>query len=145
MGSIAGKIESCGPIVEVTVMATPFRVAILKAQGQPVPAPATIRALIDTGASASVLDATIILRLGLTSTGSALVHTPSTGEAYKEMNQFDVSLILGHPHPDPAHFTIGVFESHLASEGFCVLIGWDVLSHCRLFCDGPAHTFRIEF
>jgi hypothetical protein len=61
------------------------------------------------------------------------------------MNPFDVRLILGHPYPDPAQLTIGVFESHLASEGFCVLIGWDVLSHCRLFCDGPARTFRLEF
>jgi hypothetical protein len=59
MGSIAVKMESCGPIVEVTVMAKPFRAAILRAQDQPVPAPATMRALIDTGASASVLDATI--------------------------------------------------------------------------------------
>ncbi len=42
-------------------------------------------------------------------------------------------------------FNVGVIESHLASEGFLALIGWDILSHCILTSDGPAKRFSLEF
>ena len=47
------RLEPRGAFVEVTESVTPQRAAMLGAAGLPIPAPLTIRALIDTGASGS--------------------------------------------------------------------------------------------
>jgi predicted aspartyl protease len=145
MGHLTGKIERQGPFIDVTVMATHQRVSSLKAAGLPFPQPQTIRALIDTGASCSVLDRNVSTALGLAPTSTTLVHTPSTGSNYAMRDVFDVSLTLGASKPDPATFTLGVIASDLASEGFLALIGWDVLAQCVLTCDGPASVFTLTF
>ena len=126
-------------------MATHQRVSSLKAAGLPFPQPQTIRALIDTGASCSVLDRTVSNALSLAPTSTILVHTPSSGSNYAVRDVLDVSLTIGASKPDPATFTLGVIASDLASEGFLALIGWDVLSQCVLTCDGPVGLFSLSF
>ena len=149
MRVIQGKIELSGPFIDVKVMATHFRVTTLKNMGASYPAPIEIRALIDTGASGSVLDPVIVSRLGLTLVGQISVHTPTTGSEYETRNQFDASILIIDttlpPNQGTESFTVGVIESALASEGFLAIIGWDILKKCILTCDGPAGKFRLEF
>ena len=121
MRKLDGRLESRGPFIEVRVMATPQRVAVLKATGTSFPAPLTIRALIDTGASASTIDSTILRGLGLTPTGVVRIHTPSTGSQYLHRDQFDVCMAIGNPNDPPETYIIGVIGAELASEGFCAL------------------------
>ena len=145
MGAISGRIEKQGPFVEMTVMPSEERVERLKANGRSFPAPATVRALIDTGASCCVLDHRIIARLGLEATGKIPIHTPTTGSAYEWRETYDACLVLGQDQPEPCVATVEVVGSDLASEGFFALIGWTVLGLCRLHCDGPTRQFTIEF
>jgi hypothetical protein len=81
--------------------------------------------------------------------GQTLIHTPSTGSQYELRNQYAACFSLIDPSLDPSQgiktFNVGAIESHLASEGFCAIIGWDILSHCILTCNGPAKTFQLEF
>ena len=145
MGKYLGKLEARGPFIEIKVMATRQRVEVLKSLNLPYPGPATIRALIDTGASSSALDEGIVGRLKLTPTGSVSVHTPSTGPTHDTCDQYDVTVVLGENAPDPKTFTVGVLGSRFASEGFFALIGWDILSQCILTCDGPSRSFSLEY
>jgi hypothetical protein len=77
--------------------------------------------------------------------GSVLVHTPSTGSNYATFNQYVPAFFSLIRSTDQPLSLFGVFESHLASEGFLAILGWDILSHCILTCDGPAKTFRLDF
>jgi hypothetical protein len=149
MRNISGRIERQGAFAYATVMATSFQVAALKAQGLAYPAPQQIAALIDTGASSSVLDTSVISSFALTLTGQTLIHTPSTGSQYESRNQYAASISLIDPTLDPRQgievYNIAVIESHLASEGFLAIIGRDILSRCIFTFDGPAKIYRLEF
>jgi hypothetical protein len=142
MGSIAGRIEPNGPFINVTLMQTSQHVARVKAAKLPPAAPVTVRALVDTGASASAIDSNIVRQLGLNQTGRSLVHTPA---GYVERDQFDASVFFGSQAGDVKSFTIGVVSTDLASEGFAAIIGWDILIRCVLTCDGPAGSFRLDY
>jgi hypothetical protein len=130
MRSLTGRIEPLGAFAYVTVMATSFQVDTLRAQGMPCPAPKQYAALIDTGASCSVLDSSIIASFGLTLAGQTLVHTPSTGPQYESRNQYAACLFLIDTTLDPgegvAFYNVAAIESHLVSEGFAAIIGRDI-------------------
>lgn len=149
MRAVTGRIERQGLFIYPMILPTRFQVDALKAQGLAYPPPQQVAALIDTGASASVLDPSVIAALGLTLAGQTLIHTPSTGSQYEQRNQYAACISLIDPGLDPSRgikaFNVGVIESHLASEGFLALIGWDILSHCILTSDGPAERFSLEF
>jgi hypothetical protein len=145
MRTISGRIEPRGPFIEATVMASPQHVDQLKALHLPVPSPAIVRALVDTGASSCVLDSGIISRLGLIQTGKTLVHTSTTGQNYEERDLYDASIFIGDSLQGFAMFTVGFVRSDLASEGFLAIIGWDILNRCILTCDGPSGTFTLTF
>jgi hypothetical protein len=145
MRSKAGPITDQGPFIDLTAMTPPKYVQQLRKAGRPVPSPATIRALIDTGASASALDVTIVSRLGLTVTGRTLVHGSTSGDDYEERDLYAVSLYLGSQPGEVAEYTVNAVATHLASEGFFALIGWDILSKCVLVCDGPAKAFTLQY
>jgi hypothetical protein len=145
MRSIVGTIERGGPFAQMTAMAPHKFVEQLRKAKLPVPAPITIRVLLDTGASESAVDSHIISRLGLLTTGRAKIHTPTSGSNYEERDQYGVSLYFGSLPGETAEYTVSVIESSFASEGFMAIIGWDVLSKCVLLCDGPQKTFRLDY
>jgi hypothetical protein len=145
MPILTGQIEAQGPILYVKVMQSPQRVAFLKKVGRHYAPPVAARSIIDTGAAGTALDRTLITALGLEHCGVVSIHTPSTGSAYVQRNQFDASLVLGDEQPDPLILTLPVIECDFASEGFLALIGRDVLNRCQFHYDGPAGTFTRVF
>lgn len=145
MPVLTGQIALFGPTIEVKVMPSPQRVAALKKAGQAFAQPITVIGLVDTGASCSALDRTIITRLELEFRGATPIHTPSTGPAHEMRDQYDVSFVLGEAQPGPLEMTLPVIESDFASEGFFALIGRDGLRRCVLTYDGPADKFTLSF
>jgi hypothetical protein len=145
MRQIEGRIEAQGPFLMATAMASHQHVSLLKQANRPAPPPITIRGLIDTGASCSAIDSTIVVGLGLIQTGRSLLHTPTTGSAYVERDQYDVSLLLGSQPGEVKSFTVGALRSDFVSEGFEAVIGWDILKYCVLTCHGPSMTFRLTY
>lgn len=114
---------------------------------QQVPQPKQIRALIDTGASNTCIDPSVLAALGLTPTGTVSVITPSTGATPVECNQFDVALVITAP-TGPAFIvgTIAVTENEfLNGQGFHALIGRDVLERCLFGYNGSLGLFTLAY
>lgn len=141
------KFGAAGPIVDMGVLvSTPRRQALIASQRN-VPDPVAARGLIDTGASVTCIDPSIIAQLELSPTTRATVHTPSSGQGGHECNMYDVSLAIfmdsGQLHL--ASLTIPVAEAELSHQGVDALIGRDVLSKALLVYNGVAGEFSISF
>jgi hypothetical protein len=112
-----------------------------------VPAPTSGAFLVDTGASNTVIDQSLIAPLNLVPTGQVMCHTPSTGAAAVAFNQYDVMLYI--PGPDGAAGwmieAIPVMESQLAAQGIYGLIGRDLLDRAVLVYNGPTKHFTIAY
>jgi hypothetical protein len=111
----------------------------------PVPTPVDVRVLVDTGASGTCLDPSIMTLLNLTPKGTVMIHTPSTGGTPCAHSQYDVSLILMHPKISYTFHAVPVIASTLGAQGIQGLLGRDVLKECLLIYDGPANGFTLAF
>ena len=135
-----------GPLIDLLVGISAQRRKAMERVGQPIPAYQKARALIDTGASSTCIDPTILKPLELTATGAILIHTPSTGGTPHLCEQFDVALGIDHPTKDPMMLpTIPVIATGLAAQGIGALIGRDVLSSCLFIYDGAAASFTLAY
>jgi hypothetical protein len=117
------------------------------AAGQPVPADVVVAAMLDTGASGTVLDAGIIRQLGLIVTGVTPMLTPSTGAKPHDCKQYDTSLwiIMDTDTTHRVSLMHPVFESDLSVHGFQALIGRDVLSRGSLCYNGKQKSISLAF
>ncbi|MFL5244532.1 MAG: retropepsin-like aspartic protease [Gemmataceae bacterium] len=147
MPFINGLITADGPIIEIFIGPSTPRAAALKAAGQQAPNPVPARALIDTGASGTVIDKRVIQKLGLAPTGSVAMHTPSTGSAPQICYQYDVAIWFIQPQMQPRFhlmsMTIPVIESDFSAHSIQALVGRDLLSRCMLFYNGSTSTFAV--
>lgn len=114
-----------------------------------IPSVVQIFALVDTGASCTRIDPSVLQSLQLTPTGSTAMNTPSTGAAPHVANQYDVRIVIPGPGPTyPAFFshTVPVVEAQLLStQGFHALIGRDILQHCLLAYNGALGMFTLAY
>lgn len=110
------------------------------------PTPAMGTFLIDTGAMQTNIDPTLLVSLGLTPTGTTLIHTPSTGNTPHPCNTYDVGLIIPGQNAQ-AHIVgaISVIESNFSGQGIHGLIGRDVLAGCHLTYVGPDAAFVLSY
>jgi hypothetical protein len=135
-----------GPLIDILVGISVHRQHALVKANQPVPQPLIVRALIDTGATCTNIDSSILSALGVTSTGQVPVHTPSTRGGQPHLAcQFDVSLTFSHPKLTWHFQAVPVLESDLAHQGITALLGRDILKECLFTYDGSAGTFCLAF
>ena len=133
-----------GPLIDIAIGISGPRAEALKQAGKPVPHPIRVRGLIDTGASCTCIDPSIVQALQLTPTGVGLQYTPSTGDTPAQANLFDVSFFwvattyISYP-------ILSVVESTLANQGIQVLIGRDALEPCLVVYDGIHQICTISF
>jgi hypothetical protein len=145
MPTLSGSIGRWGPTIFVKVMQSNQRVEALKKAGLKYSSPSIVLALVDTGASHSVLDLEVIRSLGLEPRGVASIHTPSSGPTYEQRQTFDCVLIVGETTDDPIARTFEVIGSELASQGFLALLGRDFLETFRFIYDGPSKSFSLQY
>lgn len=137
-------LQARGPLMSIEVHAPPVVLQLAQSQGQtpsPPPPPATGLALIDTGASATVVDENALLALGVNPIGTTTVLTPSGAEqqlAYPAEIEFAGM-------PGRIQFASVLGSKHLAAQGIIALIGRDVLANALLVFNGPAGMFTIAF
>ena len=104
-----------------------------------VPSPVTGIGLIDTGASITAIDRSIIQQLEINPVGVSNVFTPQ-GSAQQELFPVKLSFV-----GTPIAFNFSsVLGSELRNQGIMALIGRDVLSRCVLIFNGPAGHFSLS-
>jgi hypothetical protein len=136
-----------GPLIHAFIGVSQPRLAALIKVGAPIPPPIVVKALVDTGASHTVVDPTILKGLALSPRRIAKTLTPTTGAAPVKCYTYDVSIHV------PLGVATALFSKHawevtcldLKHQGFEVLLGRDVLSEGLLVYDGKAGTFSMAF
>ncbi len=125
------------------------RRAALIAANQPIPLLQQITSLIDTGASCTSVDPSVIAALNLQPTGSASVLTPSTGMTPHQTSQYDVALMIPGPNAQAAPLifqTVAVISAQLLqAQGFHALIGRDILNRCLPEYNGTLGVFTLAY
>lgn len=142
------QVSPGGPILNAVVTVSQPKATALQAAQQALPAPVTIRALVDTGASCTCVDPSVLQSLQLTPTGSASMFTPSTGAAPAAADQYDVGLaIFAAANQVPLFLpTVAVIAADLLqAQGIHALIGRDILGQCVLHYNGATASFTLAF
>ena len=147
MPHFAIPISPNGPLFDAFVRVSKSRFDALHTAKQTVPPAQQIRALLDTGASASCLDLSVITALGIQTTGTTQISTPSTGNTPQTVNLYDVSILIPGPVPPPLIFnTVAVAGCELLqAQGFHALIGRDILSVCVFHYNGPLQQITVSY
>ena len=112
-------------IVVATIGVSQARRAALEAANQPIPKGIMVQGLIDTGASSTCVDPTILTQLNLAPTGSTQINSPTTGTSPASALTYDVSVVIAAMagHPQFIFQTIPIIESQLRMQGIQALIG----------------------
>lgn len=136
MPHLTAQITVGGPMLDIRIGVSDARAHALRKSGQPVPPPVPIRGLIDTGASSSAVDPSVLTALGIPPTGTISVLTPSTGNQPHTCEQYDVEMVLVHPDLSLRMAALPVIGSVLANQGFHALLGRDILEKCLFVYNG---------
>ncbi len=146
MAQLTFPVAKAGLAVPVWIGLSGDATNALLAAGQPLVLPVAGRGLLDTGTDVTAVAAWILRQLAIAATSKKCTHKAS-GQA--RVSVYQVSLGI----TDPAQ-SVRVWltrPNHLVTElpavlpDADVLIGLDVLLECKLFRDGPAREFTLEF
>src|SRR5207253_94591 len=121
MPHITIDVSPNGPCIDCRVGLSLPRAHALESVKQVVPPHMPIRGLIDTGASCSAIDPSVVRQLGLTATGTTAIQTPSTGTTAHSCKQYDVSIHLLHANFIFQIPALAVIECSLSRQGIQAL------------------------
>lgn len=147
MPSINGGVGPQGPLLIVMFgVSIPRQTAMQKA-GLPVPPYVSGTFLLDTGASGTCVDPTLVLPLGLSPTGSCQMQTPSTAGNAVTCNLYDVSLYIPGNAGTQGFLieALPVLETSLSAQGIDGLIGRDVIDRCTFVYNGSAGMYTLAY
>ena len=111
----------------------------LRQTGVTVPSPVLCTALIDTGATGSVVQQGIPARLGLNPIGTVQISTPSSA------NVRCFEYYIRYLFPQNVTIEGTVIEAPLAGQPIQCLIGRDILANAVLIYMGYANQFTLSF
>lgn len=133
------NLQAIGPIVEIRIAVPKAVEAIFVSTGQPVPSPVAMTAMIDTGASGTVIQEGVSAQLGLHPVGVVAINTPSSTGVL--CAQYAVRLIF----PNNVVGEAVVIEAPLAGQHIQGLVGRDVLAQSVLVYIGYTNQFTLSF
>ena len=147
MLTVTLKTDHSGkPVVDLYIGAGLSKREILRERGLPAPTARTLRALVDTGASRTVVEEEHLKGLGLTPLAEEDVHTASTGTAPVKLDVYAIELSLAESVTGTLARDLAVLASaDLGGLGVQMLLGRDVLGRVILTYNGPDREFRLEF
>ncbi len=137
---IVEELRRRGPVLPVQVGISKILAKELEAQGQTVPPPEEIPALVDTGASITAIHVATAERLGLPVTGSAQI-----GGATGISTQPVYTAMLRIPDPFIEYDPIQLSGAQLSNVPFEMLIGRNILCKMLLAYDGRKGRFSLMF
>ena len=133
------NLQQVGPVIEVIL--TPS-VAFLQAMKVSPSATKAIKvlAMIDTGATGTVISQGLAIQLGINPVGTTLINTPSSTNI--TCHQFDIQMIF----PNNVNIaSIVVTEAPLKGQHIQCLVGRDVLQHGVFIYTGYDNSFTLSF
>jgi hypothetical protein len=140
-----GNVKAIGAMIDVVVGLSAPQAKVLEQIGLPPIWPILSKAMLDTGASSTLVDFSLVNDLGLLPTGQVEIKTPSTGTEPLIAPTFNVQLqLIGPPHVSVAP-VLKVIAADLSPFGIRVLLGRDVQSRCLLIYNGPSDQFTFSF
>lgn len=131
------NLQFAGPLLQIKVD-IPQALKDTKAIS-PEPQPLEIQAMIDTGATGTVIKAELIETLGLNPVGVVSINTPSSTGV--KCNQYFVKLLL----PNNVQIEAAVIAAPLKDQHIQCLIGRDVLRHGVFIYIGYINQFTLSF
>ncbi len=133
------NLDQVGPVIEVILTASP---AYLLANNIAPSETKGIKALamVDTGASSTVISQGLAARLKINPVGTTQINTPSSTNV--SCHQFDIRIIF--PNNINIHSII-ITEAPLQGQHIQCLIGRDVLKHGVLIYTGYDNSFTLSF
>ena len=132
-------LRATGPIVEARLAVGTFLESSLRRNDEPVPEAQLVRAMIDTGATGTVIKDDIPPTLGLQPVGTTSINTPSSTNV--ECYEYSVRLIF----PNNVIVEAVVIAAPLQGQHIQCLIGRDILEHGVLIYIGYTNTFSLSF
>lgn len=134
-------------MIDLVVTASAPRLAALQAAGHALPQPQSIRGLVDTGASHTCVDPSVLTALQLQPTGSVPMLTPSTGATPQNADTYDVGIVIPNGNQQGLilpNMQVSASEL-LVAQGFHALVGRDILSRCILVYNGSNQTIAFSY
>lgn len=148
MPAISLPITHQGPIVQVAVGVSKYRAEAMREAGIEIPKWKVGYFLIDTGASGTCIDHSLIQPLTIPPSGAVNVQTPSTGDGHHSCYQYDVLLYI--PGSDETKEglmveSLPILETALSPQGIDGLLGRDVLDRCTLIYNSDLKMFTLAY
>jgi hypothetical protein len=128
-----------GPVIDLGIWVARALAHAMVAQGQVVPPPQTVRALIDTGADRTAIHPNALALIGSPPSGTTLVRRPGPTTAARRVNLHDVRLAFGGAVVSPTRGSWVEIEAAAvvpADPSVLALVGRDMLAHCQFVYDG---------
>jgi len=145
--SLTLKVDPSGRLVVQLYLGvgSVLRAALARAGHHP-PRPVQVKALVDTGASRTVVEESKLTALGLTPTGEKDVHTASTGKNPVKRNLYKVEVSLAEAVTGKLADNLEVAAvDDLSGLGVEALLGRDVLRTIHFQYNGPNGEFTLDF
>ena len=126
-----------GPIL--TIRAEPVLAvqALLRESGEDVPA-VELTALVDTGASGTLIQSAVFSQVGIEPYSFAYLRTPSTNEPIL-CGRYRIRIVLS----EALSFEVDAVNGALTGQNLQCLVGRDILQFVKLAYNGPRNQFTI--
>lgn len=148
MPVLKGVLQAEGALVEVQVSWSANQARGMRLAQQPVPPPLDVRALLDTGAEITCIEAVLVQQLSLPLAQVTLANVPALG-GLRAGAHYHAGLMLVHPSADPRQalvlHNVLVLEVPLAGLGYQALLGRDVLDRCDFLYGGRRQRFVLAY
>ena len=132
-------LEDIGPVIEL-ILAPSLRLLRTTAVSPSSMQQVKVVAMIDTGASGSLIKQGIAELLGIYPIGNTYLNTPSSTNVH--CSQFHVQMVFPN---DVIIQSMVVTEAPLQNQHIQCLIGRDVLQHGLFIYNGSDNSFTLSF
>ena len=133
------NMQSVGPVVEVRLAVGTVIEEVLQRAGQSIPVAVQALAMIDTGATGTVVREDIVSQLNLNPVGVTLINTPSSTNV--QCYEYLMRLLF----PNNVIVESVVIAAPLHGQHIQCLIGRDVLRHGVFIYTEYMDTFTLSF
>jgi len=132
-------LQQIGPVVEMSLTVGTVLEDVLKKGGETMPSPVQALAMIDTGATGTVVREEIVKKLALNPVGTCQINTPSSENI--ECFEYLLRLLF----PNNVVIEAVAIAAPLKGQHIQCLIGRDVLQHGVFIYTGYTNSFTLSF